>query len=75
MRKILSVTKSNPLDPLPQKYYRDIAIVKVDKPFNLHEKYTFPACLPDHENIAGSDCFLSGWGQGEYSLICSIFTL
>ena len=62
--------------PLPQKYMSDIAILKLDEPFNLHQKYIFPACLPDHGDIAGSECFLSGWGVGEYySLMCSIFML
>ena len=50
-------------------YKNDIAIIEVETPFALHEKYTFPACLPDHEIIAGRDCFLSGWGKGEYSLM------
>ena len=59
--------------PLPQKYKRDIAILKLDEPFNLHQKYTFPACLPDHGDIMGSECFLSGWGKGQYSLMYTIF--
>ena len=50
-------------------YKNDIAIIEVETPFALHEKYTFPACLPDHENIAGRDCFLSGFGVGEYYLL------
>ena len=52
-----------------------MAILKLDQPFNLHQKYTFPACLPDHGDIMGSECFLSGWGKGEYSLMYSIFNL
>ena len=47
-------------------YFRDIAIIEVNKPFKLHEKYAFPACLPDHDQVPGKICYISGWGVGEY---------
>ena len=65
MRKAIRITKSDAECP---RCRMDMAIIEVDKPFDLHEKYVFPACLPDHGQISGKDCYLSGFGVGKYFL-------
>ena len=47
----------------------DIAIVKVDQPFQ-ENTYVSSVCLPDSPPVVGDYCFVTGWGfiESEYSL-------
>ena len=39
----------------------DIAIVKVDPPFQ-ENTYVSSVCLPDSPPVVGDYCFVTGWG-------------
>ncbi|XP_062928048.1 hyaluronan-binding protein 2-like isoform X1 [Mobula hypostoma] len=48
--------------------YNDVALLKI-KPVNGHcakeTKYVKTVCLPESDFPAGTDCYISGWGQTE----------
>ena len=46
-----------------QLFEHDIALIKVDEPFELNDKVK-PVCIPNHVQY-DSNCIVSGWGLTE----------
>jgi len=45
----------------PEWYSNDLLLLRLERPFDLSESVN-PACLPEADVSAGSECWITGWG-------------